>query len=49
VPAALDLADVTAHDVTPARRPQRPGTPHPNRPVSPAPQATADDEIQDWL
>jgi hypothetical protein len=49
VPTALDLADVTAEDVTPTRRPARPGSkPHPAAP-SPAVQAAADDDIQDWL
>ena len=49
VPTALDLADVTASDVTPARRPQRPGTTplHPATP--PASVAAPDDDIKDWL
>jgi len=48
VPTALDLADVTAADVTPASRPARPGKkPAPAAP--PAVQAAADDDIQDWL
>jgi hypothetical protein len=48
VPTALDLADVTAHDVTPASRPARPGKkPAPTAP--PAIQAAADDDIQDWV
>ncbi len=48
VPTALDLADVTAEDVTPARRPSRTGSkPHPAA-TPPVVQAAADD-IQDWL
>jgi hypothetical protein len=48
LPTALDLADVTEHDVTPARRPARPG--HKPAPAAPMPavQAAADD-ITDWL
>jgi hypothetical protein len=47
-PTALDLADVTAEDVTPARRPSRTGSkPHPAA-TPPAVQVAADD-IQDWL
>jgi hypothetical protein len=49
VPAALDLADVTAHDVTPASRPHRPGTPHSTRPTPPTVQAAPGDDISDWL
>ena len=50
-PTALDLADVTAADVTPASRPARPGR-KPSPPATlPVPQATtaADDDIKDWL
>jgi len=48
LPTALDLADVTEHDVTPARRQARPG--HKPTPAAsmPAVQAAADD-ITDWL
>jgi len=49
VPAALDLADVTAHDVTPARRPQRPGSKPSHPAASPAPQPAPGDDITDWL
>jgi hypothetical protein len=48
VPTALDLADVTAHDVTPVSRPARPGK-KPAPAVPPAIQAAADDDIHDWL
>jgi hypothetical protein len=48
-PTALDLADVTAEDVTPARRPARPGRKPSPAATLPAVQAAADDEIQDWL
>ena len=49
-PTALDLADVTANDVTPASRPARPGKNRPPVAITPAPQAaTADDDIKDWL
>ena len=48
VPDALDLADVTAADVIPARRPARPGgKPAPAAPA--APPAASGDDIGDWL
>jgi hypothetical protein len=48
-PTALELADVTADDVTPASRPARPGRkPHPAATL-PAVQPAADDDISDWL
>jgi hypothetical protein len=48
LPTALDLADVTEYDVTPARRQARPG--HKPAPAAPMPavQAAADD-VTDWL
>jgi hypothetical protein len=49
VPAALDLTDVTAHDVTTARRPARPGSKPSHPAASPAPQAAPGDDITDWL
>jgi hypothetical protein len=48
-PAALDLADVTADDVTPARRPARPGRKPAPAATPPTGQAAADDDLQDWL
>jgi len=47
-PTALDLADVTAEDVTPASRPARPGRKAPVV-IPPAPQATTADDIKDWI
>jgi hypothetical protein len=48
-PTALDLADVTAEDVTPARRPARPGRKPAPAATLPTVQAADDDDLQDWL